>query len=110
MKPRTFAIAVAAACLLASFIGLALQVHAPYDYANPFNSAFGVNLHEVRQSNCGTAASPNSNLGDIDRQNACDSAVAVRRAWTIPLGALGALGLVWIYYVEPTRKRKPAAE
>ena len=109
MKPRTFAAIVAAAFLLASLLGLVLQVHASYDYANPFNGAFGVDLHEVRQSDCGTGLSANGNLGDIDRQNSCDSAVAVRRAWTIPLGVLGVIGLTGVLWIQPSRRRETAA-
>ena len=110
MKPRTFAAIVAALFLLVSLIGMVIQVHAPYDEPNPFNSVYRVNLHTVKQSDCGTGFASDSNLGDIDRQQSCDSAVGSRRAWTIPLGVAGLVGLAGAAFISPTRRRETAAE
>lgn len=110
MKPRTFAAIVAAAFLLASLVGMVIQVHAPYDEPNPFNSVYRVNLHTVQQADCGTAFAANNNLGDIGRQQSCDSAIGSRRAWTIPLGVAGLVGLAGAAFINPTRRRETPAE
>lgn len=106
MKLRTFIVSVAALFVFASLIGMLIQVHAPYDEPNPFNSMFGVNLHTVKQSDCGTGFEANNHLGDIDRQQSCDSAVDRRRAWAIPLGVAGLIGLAGTALISPERRRE----
>lgn len=109
MKPRTFAAIVGALFVLASLIGMLIQVRAPYDEPNPFNSVYGVNLHAVKHSDCGTAFAANSTLGDIGRQQSCESAVSGQRAWTIPLGVAGLVGLAGAAFISPGPRRRETA-
>ncbi|MEV8615935.1 hypothetical protein AB0383_50030 [Amycolatopsis sp. NPDC051373] len=107
MNVRTFIGLVAAACLIAALIGSVLQVHAPYEFdtlpGTVDNSAI------VEQSDCGTSLAANDHLGSLDRQTACDSAVGTRRAWTIPLGVLGIIGLAGVALVNTERRKNTAA-